>query len=345
MDPHSIQLPREIVIGNGVIDSIPQLCDRLGLPRNALILTGETTRKIAGERIREGLSGRIASLSLVREASFAEADRICRVNNDFGFVLGVGGGRVIDIGKLVAAKRDVPFISVPTAPSHDGIASERVTIHTRTEKASVRVNAPLAIVADIEILRQAPHRLIASGCADAVSNFTAVRDWELGRKRGEYFSEYAASLSLLAAEIVMNSAEMLRDGKERGMRNLVEALISSGIAMSMVDSSRPASGAEHMFSHALDYMDSPGLHGEQCGFGSIITAYLQGQDWQRIKDSLGTIGAPVTLDQLGITEEMFVKAFLEARNIRKERYTILDEAEISRHRILAAGRATGVLKA
>jgi glycerol-1-phosphate dehydrogenase [NAD(P)+] len=345
MEPHSIQLPREVIVGNGVIERMGEICGRLGLNGNALVLSGGTTRKIAGERIREILSKKQhASLSVVREASFSEADRICAANGGFDFVVGAGGGKVIDMGKLVATKRQVPFVSVPTAPSHDGIASERVTIHTENEKASVRADAPVGVVADIRILRSAPYRLIASGCADAVSNYTAVHDWKLGRNRGEYYSEYAASLSLLAADIVMGSAEMIRVREERGIRNLVEALVSSGIAMSMVDSSRPASGAEHMFSHALDYLESPGLHGEQCGLGSIITAELQGQDWARIRESLALIGAPVTIEQLGISEEVFVKAFLEARDIRRERYTILDEVALTKDKILRAGRTTGVLK-
>ena len=344
MEPHEIQLPREIVVGNGVINKIPEICNRLGMPKNALVLSGETTRKIAGERIKEALYARnYSKLSIVREATFEEADRICKVNNDFDFVVGVGGGKVIDMGKLVATKRQIPFVSVPTAPSHDGIASERVTIHTETEKASVRVNVPVAVVADIQILQNTPHRLIASGCADAISNYTAVYDWKLGRNRGEYFSEYAASLSLLAAEIVMKSADMIKRNEERGIRNLVEALVSSSIAMSMVDSSRPASGAEHMFSHALDFLNSPGLHGEQCGLGSIITAYLQNQDWQRIRNSLETIGAPITTEQLGITEDVFVRAFLNAKEVRKERHTILGEIMLTRDRILEVGRATGTI--
>lgn len=345
MEPHSIQLPREVIVGNNVISSISDICDRLGLHGNALVLSGETTRKISGEMIKRSLYKKhYASLSIVREASFKEAERISDMNSDFDFVIGTGGGKVIDIGKLVATKKHVPFVSVPTAPSHDGIASERVTIHTETEKASVRVDVPVAVVADIHILQNAPYRLIASGCADAISNFTAVHDWKMGRKRGEYYSEYAASLSLLAAEIVMKSAEMIRRKEGRGIRNLVEALVSSGIAMSMVDSSRPASGAEHMFSHALDYLDSPGLHGEQCGLGSIVTAELQGQDWARIRRSLEVIGAPITAEQLGISESVFVKAFLDAKNIRKERYTILDEIPLEKDRILQSGRKTGVLK-
>lgn len=344
MDPHSIQLPREILVGNGVIDEISELCNRLGFRGKGLIIADDVTRKIAGDRIRENLSGKyFTSLSLISESSFEEAERILKINHDFNFVIGVGGGRVIDMGKLVATKHGVPFISVPTAPSHDGIASERVTIHTETEKASVRADAPAAIAADIAILQKTPYRLIASGCADAISNYTAVYDWNLGRRRGEYYSEYAASLSLLAAEIVMRSADMISKGMERGIRNLVEALITSGIAMSMVDSSRPASGAEHMFSHSLDYMDSPGLHGEQCGLGSIVTAYLQGQDWTRIHQSLKTIGAPVTIDQLGIDQETFVGAFLEAKNVRKERHTILNEIDLSRDKIVEAGRVTGVI--
>jgi len=122
----------------------------------------------------------------------------------------------------------------------------------------------------------------------------------------------------------------------------VEALISSGISMSLVGSSRPASGAEHMFSHALESLGSRALHGEQCGFGSILMAKLQGQDWKTIRDKLKLIGAPVTIKELNTNKETIIQALLEAKKIR-ERYTILDEKPLTEEKALELCKATGVL--
>ncbi len=342
MDPHFIELPRVVLVGNGVIGKIPEITRELKLSGKPLILTGPTTKGIAGEKVQALFSNIRPDMEIVQEASYSEVGRIRDKISDIGFVIGVGGGKVIDTGKLFAFKEEIPFISVPTAPSHDGIASDRVSVKDKEFKYSLRAKPPAAIIADIGVLASAPYRLIASGCADIISNYTAVFDWKLGRKKGEYYSEYAAALSLLSAEIVLRSVDIIKEKQERGIRNLVEALVSSGISMSLVGSSRPSSGAEHMFSHVLDSMDSKALHGEQCGIGSIFTAFLQGQDWRRIRNSLFEIGAPVTAKDLGITEDQFAAAMLNANKIRK-RYTILDEKDLDKNRIIDIARTTGIL--
>ncbi len=343
MEPHVIELPRKILVGRGVAGKIPELLKALGIQGRILILADRTTTEIAGSRIQEQLGAEFeADLEPVRESSLQDAERIRESCTGVSCIIGVGGGGVIDVGKKLSSDTNSAFISVPTAPSHDGIASERISLTDGRAKHSLRGRPPTAIVADIEILMNAPSRLIASGCADAVSNYTAVFDWRLARKKGEYYSEYAGNLALLSAETVMKSAGLIRQRKERGIRNLVEALISSGISMSLAGSSRPASGAEHMFSHALDMLGSKGLHGEQCGVGSILMACLQGQDWRMIRDKLKTIGAPVTAGELGAGREMIIKALLDARKIRR-RHTILDKKPLTREKAEELCKATGVL--
>ncbi len=360
MEPHIIELPRKILVGRNVTGKIPELLKTLGIEGRILILSDKTTRGIAGGKIQDLLTGNFeADLEIVKESSLKEAERIGKSCSKPACIIGAGGGGVIDVGKKVSSDLGSSFISIPTAPSHDGIASERISLTDGNVKHSLRGKPPTAIVADIEILMNAPCRLIASGCADAISNYTAVFDWRLARDRGEYYSDYAGNLALLSAQTVMKSAELIKEKKERGIRNLVEALISSGISMSLVGSSRPASGAEHMFSHALDMLNMKAeasscssasvgrrsrvaLHGEQCGFGSILTAKLQGQDWNMIRDKLKTIGAPVTVRELGIEKENIIKALLDAKKIRK-RYTILDEKPLDREKALELCKVTGVL--
>ena len=339
MDPHVIELPRKIVVGKKVIRDVGKVCRELGISGNALVLTGTNTERFA--RDMEKKLGMNYQENVVREASSSEAERIGKSAEGFDVVLCVGGGKVIDVGKLVSFRLSLPFVSVPTAPSHDGIASERVSIKNGDAKHSLACRPPIAIVADIGIMKKAPYRLIASGCADIISNRTAVNDWRLGKHKGEYFSEFAVDLSLHASEIVIRSANLIRKRKERGIRNLVEAIITSGISMSMAKSSRPASGAEHMFSHALDMMGSTALHGEQCGIGSIIMSYLQGDDWESIRDVLRSVGAPTTLREIGVSEETALEALLKARKIRK-RYTILDHIRLDRRKAVEALRVTGV---
>jgi glycerol-1-phosphate dehydrogenase [NAD(P)+] len=305
-----------------------------------LVLADSVTRKIAGDRIFQDLKNMDAKMEIVKEASIQEVARISRRTGPIDAVISVGGGSVIDVGKVISERKKVDFICVPTAPSHDGIVSVTASLMHGKKKISVKGRMPLAIVADIKILKSAPKRMIASGYADAVSNITAVYDWKLSRKR-EYYSEYAAELALLAAKKAMRSASLIRQGGERGIRNLMEALITSSIAMTIAGSSRPASGAEHAISHVLDSGDSKALHGEQCGVASIVTACLQGQDWWKIREALKKGGAPVTAKELGISRRAFLSAIVKAKNYR-DRYTILNEKDVDLEKAEKACRDTGV---
>ena len=105
---------------------------------------------------------------------------------------------------------------------------------------------------------------------------------------------------------------------------MLKALVSNGVAMSIAGSSRPASGSEHMFSHALDRIaPKSALHGEQCGVGTIMMMYLHGGNWQEIRDALKKIGAPTNAEELGIEDKYIIEALVQAHSIRPDRYTIL----------------------
>ena len=322
-----MQMPRDILIGHGAIEQLPKVCEDLHLGKSALIIGGENTMKAAGGHAQDLLSDNYSvdvftaqniSLETIKNAENAAVG--------FDFILGVGGGKAIDLAKIVSYNLDCQFISVPTAASHDGIASSRASVPTAGGSVSMDAHPPHAVVADTEIIAKAPHKLMASGCADIISNHTAILDWELShRVKGEPISEYAAALSKMTADILVKNAHLIYPGSEEGAWIVIKALVSSGVAMSIAGSSRPASGAEHKFSHALDILSpDKGLHGEQCGIGSIMTMYLHGGDWREIRKSLTDIGAPTTPKELGIDDETAVEALMMAKTIRPERFTILD---------------------
>ena len=108
-------------------------------------------------------------------------------------------------------------------------------------------------------------------------------------------------------------------------------MISAGVASCIAGSSRPCSGAEHLFSHALDKIAPDiGLHGEKCGIGSIMMAKLQGQDWKKIVKTLKDVGAPTTAKEIGLEPNMIIEALMIAQGLRPERYTILKEIKMSK---------------
>ncbi|MEM7815814.1 MAG: iron-containing alcohol dehydrogenase [Candidatus Aenigmatarchaeota archaeon] len=341
MDPHPIELPRKIILGRGASKNVLGLCRELRILGRPLILADSITRDIAGERIFQELENLDSRMEIIKEASVQESERIARRCGPIDAVISVGGGSVIDVGKVVAIKKRADFICVPTAPSHDGIVSGNASLKDGRKKVSLPTRVPLAIIADTEILTKAPKRMTASGFADVVSNITSVYDWKLARKKGEYYSESAAEIALFAARKAMRSASLIKKCNERGVRNLMQALIASGIAMGIAGSSRPASGAEHSISHVLESMGSKALRGEQCGVASIVTACLQGQDWWRIRTALKDAGAPVTAKEIGVKRQKFINAVLKAKNYR-DRYTILNERDVDAKMVEKACKDTGV---
>jgi glycerol-1-phosphate dehydrogenase [NAD(P)+] len=320
-------LPRIVVMEQDAIRDIANVLRGLKLGGDGLVVCGAHTCEF-GRQIEKILENDYPAEVLVVDApTMQEVERVASRAAGKNFIIAVGGGKTIDIAKIASVTANLPFISVPTAASHDGIASMRASIRFSEGTQSIEAQTPLAIIADTRIIAQAPHRLLAAGCGDIVSNYTAVKDWELARKlRGEEFSEYAAALSLMSTEIILNSATQIKPNLEDSVRLVVKALVSSSVAMSIAGSSRPASGSEHKFSHALDFIaPKPALHGEQCGVGTIMMAYLHGGDWQRIRQALQNIGAPVSARDLGIEDSYVIEALLCAKDVRPERYTILGE--------------------
>jgi glycerol-1-phosphate dehydrogenase [NAD(P)+] len=342
-----IQLPREVWMGPGVLQRVAEVCDRLCPGKGAIVVADRKTFDIAGRKIERQLKyhGYEPTHVLIREADMTTVDHVRIVTQKKAdFFIGVGGGRAIDVAKLVSFREGKPFVSVPTAASHDGIASSRASIKGGKKPTSIETHAPIGIVADTLVIKRAPHKLLAAGCGDLVANLTAVRDWQLAREeKGEPYSEYAATLSKVSARLIIDNAKTIRNHTEESVRKVVKALISSSVAMAIAGSSRPASGAEHLFSHALNLVaPKPALHGEQCGVGAIMMAYLQGEDWQSIRDALETIGAPINAKGLGIGERYIVKALTIAHRIRPERYTILKKG-VDRKTAERLAKATGVI--
>jgi len=349
MKLHRMQLPREVIVGDKTLELVGEICKKLDFSESALVVTGPHTCSIAGQIVIDlledmGISveGMVVSSSAMKDVEIVE-EKITEFAPQV--VLGIGGGTKIDVAKLSSAHKDIPFMSIPTTASHDGIASPLVSIKGLDKPYSVMAQSPMAIIVDTGVIIEAPYRFTASGCGDIMAKFTAVRDWELAHSvNNEYYGEYAASLSLMSAKLVFENADMIKPESKEGLRILLEALISCGVAMSIAGSSRPCSGSEHLFSHALDLVaPKPALHGEQCGIGTIMMAYLHKMNWKRIKETLQAIGAPVTAEEFGIEPEFIIQALVRACEIRPERYTILERRKMSNDFAEELAKTTGVI--
>ena len=342
-----MELPRLIVVGEKNINDIGSFLKSLKNIKKVSLVSGNNVKKIVQNKIESSLSA--SKIQMVWHLAETNDKRsIKKIEQDVGkskseLIVGVGGGRSVDIAKIIGFNLDLPFVSIPTSASHDGIASPFVSIKGNKPHSLV-ATAPLGVFVDVDIIKKAPKKLLASGCGDLIAKITAVRDWQLGRdKTGEYYGRYSADLALMSAKILMeNSSRFSKKGLD--VREVVEALISAGVASCIAGSSRPCSGAEHLFSHAVDKLEPGiGLHGEKCGIGAIMIAKLQGQDWRKIVKTLKSVDAPTTAKEIGLKSKVLAKALTIAQSLRPERYTILKEVSMNENKAINLAKSTKVL--
>ncbi|MHB1867901.1 MAG: NAD(P)-dependent glycerol-1-phosphate dehydrogenase [Nitrososphaerales archaeon] len=344
-----MELPRRVVAGDAITKQVGELLGELELGKETLVLSGPHVKELVVQELDDSLqrSGYKTKWEVIGPSTFQEVERVSRLvqNVRANFLIGVGGGKSIDIAKLASFNSKIPFVSIPTSASHDGISSPFASVKGSDRPYSIVAKPPIAIVADLEVIARAPFKLMISGCGDLVSKLTAVRDWELSHiKTGEYYGRYSGSLALLSANLIIEDANLISSKNKESVRVVVEALISSGVAAGIAGSSRPCSGSEHLFSHAMDIVaPGKGLHGEKCGIGTIMMAKLHGMDYEAIRHSLKVIGLPTKASEIGATSDDVVKALVLAREIRKERYTILEEAKLTAETARDLARETSVI--
>ena len=290
-----------------------------------------------GQRIAEQLAASLptASVTTVSGGTLdAALELISELRNDFhDAVVGIGGGRTVDVAKYAASMSGLPFVSVATTLTHDGLASPVATLESHGRKASFGVHVPIAVFVDINEVRTAPPEHIRSGAGDVLSNLSAISDWELARRvRDESVDGLSVSLARTAGEAILD----LAPGTDRYLTTLAESLILSGLAMTFAGSSRPCSGACHEISHALDaYHGSPGLHGAQVAFGARFATWLRGerQLLAALDHALVVNQLPRRPEDLGIDRDIFVQAVVEAPRTRPDRFTILEHLDPSPARV------------
>ena len=347
MQSHTMELPRLIEIGEKNIGDFGKFLKSLNKPKKVSLICGKNVQKVLKIKVEKSLKKKkiqfIWHTSIDNQIkSINKIEKDVKKDNS-NLIVGIGGGRSVDTAKLISYNLSIPFVSLPTAASHDGMASPFVSVKS-DKPHSIVASAPMGVFVDIDIIKKAPSKLLASGCGDLIANIIAVKDWQLGHKRKkEYYGRYAADLAMMSAKIVMeNSSEFAKKGLDE--RVIVEGLISAGVASCIAGSSRPCSGAEHLISHALDKIaPGIGLHGEKCGIGSIMMAKLQGQDWEKIIKTLKDVGAPTTAKQIGLESNMIIEALMIAQELRPERYTILKEIKMTKKVAMNLAKITKVI--
>jgi glycerol-1-phosphate dehydrogenase [NAD(P)+] len=250
--------------------------------------------------------------------------------------VGLGGGKIIDCAKFAAARVGLPLVAVATNLSHDGLCSPVATLDNDAGRGSYGVPNPIAVVIDLDVIRAAPGRFVRSGIGDALSNISAVADWELAnREKGESIDGLAAAMARQAGEAVLRHPGGV--GDDSFLQVLAEGLVLTGISMSVAGDSRPASGACHEINHAFDLLfpKRAASHGEQCGMGAAFAMHLRGarEESAYMAAVLRRHGLPVLPEDIGFTPEEFVQVVEFAPSTRPGRYTILEHLDLSTDQI------------
>lgn len=275
---------RFAVIQPGVLREVLDYCRREGLTGTAVAVYDRNTYAATAGRHPA------ADREIVLDPQGLHADErgvqmlMEQLTDDVGYLLAIGSGTVHDITRYCAYKKGVPFVSCPTAASVDGFCSSVAAMTWGGCKKTLTAVAPRFVLADTDIIRQAPMRLTRSGYGDMIGKYVALADWRIAHTiTGEYLCETIAALTMDATKTVLDSAAGIRDGQAAAYESLIQGLLLSGIAMQLLSYSRPASGAEHHISHLIE-TEPPGLgihttalHGEKVGIGTRMVSAVYHQ--------------------------------------------------------------------
>lgn len=253
------------------------------------------------------------------------------IATDIDYVVGLGGGRVLDVCKYAAYISKKPFISIPTTMANDGIASPVAVLKMDDNRPkSLGCIMPYAIIIDTVLIEKSPIGLIKAGIGDTISNYMALLDWEIACKNSkDTMNDFAYLMSKTALDSMMRTE--YKEICPRFINVLADSLILSGLAMNFAGSSRPVSGSEHLFSHALDYYcKSNNLHGIQVALGTVSMLNLLDMDSKPVIDYLNRFKVDINPLSLNITKDDFVLCMQKAPSMRESRYTYFNQIDLDK---------------
>ncbi|MFT0802146.1 sn-glycerol-1-phosphate dehydrogenase [Bacillus swezeyi] len=355
---HHTLTVEKIAVGEHALDQELPAYVKAASFQKVAVICDETTEQIAGKRLMAILHETAEAASVKLETNAAgdvTADEKTLVSALIGIpldtdvLIAAGAGTIHDIVRFCAFQRGIPFISVPTAPSVDGFTSAGAPLILKGKKQTIQTTAPIALFADLELLRKAPQKMIAAGFGDMLGKVTSLADWEISRLLAdEPYCPAAAAITKEALEQCLLRIDDIAAKTREGIEKLMESLIISGLVMLVLDHSRPASGGEHHLSHylemkALENQKRQVLHGAKVGCAAIMladiyrsltettwsdehaektvhTAYENLPAGETMAGWMRRVGGPVSLKELDVDEHLLTEALAHAHHLR-DRYT------------------------
>ncbi|MBD3405764.1 MAG: iron-containing alcohol dehydrogenase [Candidatus Lokiarchaeota archaeon] len=317
--------PRIVIIERGALS---RLCDILGDYTNPVCVSDELIYT-KYQQYLEDSTGTCPAWIMAPNNSQEEIPKQADI------IIGFGGGRSIDTAKLLAREYSIDWVSVPTAASHDGIASDVASVIQNGYRYSKKCKSPIAVIADIDIIEQAPTILRKAGTGDIICKVSSLAEWKLAHDHNdEEFLEEVYNLVESALQSVLRNDDL---------ESLIQAEIDSGKAMNLAQSSRPCSGTEHAISHAMDRRNQ-NLHGIQVAFATpLCVHFLKQVDYTKhrpidIQEYMRDRDMPLTFEDMKLTREQFLDDIHHALRImgKRKRYSVLEHLNVDDTDIIKA---------
>ena len=275
---------KHVIVESGAVKKVGSL---LGGYRKILLVADTNTYATCGEEVKQQIGEKLESIHVYQRDGLlipneeAIEEMRARLTKETDLIVGIGSGVIQDLCKCVSFQEKLPFHIVATAPSMDGYASVGAAMIIGGMKVTYSAHVPEAIIADCDILKDAPMEMIKSGYGDILGKYSCLNDWKLARiVRGEYFCQYVYDLTFDMLVKTKDLGPKLLARDPEAIRILMEALVGVGIAMAFVGNSRPASGSEHHLSHFFEItgiVDGTPyfMHGTDVVYSSVYTEKLR----------------------------------------------------------------------
>lgn len=320
-----IKTPAFMKTGKGILKSIDLILEDAHLIYRKKILV--TQDNLYQEYEQDLANVRFDKVAIVKGGNVDEVPTVkeqCKETD--ALIVAFGGGSVLDLVKYAASQLDMPYINVPSALSNDAVYSCVARLTKNGKKFSFGVQPPIGIIVDINIINKSPEILLYAGVADIVSNLSAVQDWLLAHNAiGEPINELSYMLAKEAALPLLRykKEDLHSDGL---ILDLVNGIVTSGLAMIVSGNTRGTSGAEHLISHAIDeyFPEKSTIHGIQVGWAQGIIAKRWRNDSYKVNDFFMEMGLQEVFDKMvPWSEDEFDSLIPYAKQIRN-RFTVFN---------------------
>ena len=265
---------KKVVVEYNALDKFDQYMDEVGLSGKRAVIYDTNTYNLPTLRhVRADQEIVLNAEGLHSEKGMIE-DMMRQLDHP-DVIVAVGSGTIMDFGRYPAYHLGIPFVAVPTLASSDGFTANICSAILNGQKKSTPMCAPVLVVADLDIIKGAPARLVASGINDILSKYISLFDWKVSHLvAGEYYCPMVADLAQEALDIMREAADKYAATGVADHEAMTMAQMKSGLTMQLLNHSRAASGAEHLMAHLVEmqpprFENAEGIHGECVGVGTF----------------------------------------------------------------------------